>query len=278
MRKNYLWATSAVMLSFAVFMLGNANGPASNGNFATPAPGDGASKCSSCHTGGNFGSVQVSTEFLTDSSSFVSEYVPGEIYTININMSTTGGGASAYGVQMVSLVNENDGAINNFSEPSTGAKLTTGNSRQYLEHSTPNAQGFISVKWTAPAAGTGDVRFYYGAIATNGNGQNSGDQATSGSFLVTEVIGDTTDTSGNEWPQGIASYTAQSSILAYPNPAREWIHVSGLQPSAVVDVYSVSGALMLRETVDSGTLNVSSLPKGIYVISSGEHLTRFLKQ
>jgi hypothetical protein len=275
MKQHYLLFFSLLAVGASVLLTSNANGPASNGNFATGAPGDGATNCTSCHNGGAFGSVQVATEFINASSEFVSEYTPGEEYTINVNVSSSSGSPSAFGFQMVSLIDATEASAGSLSNASSGAKITEGNSRQYLEHSAPNSQGFFSVKWTAPTSGTGDVTFYYGSVATNGNGANSGDLGVIGSFLIPEVQGDTNDTNSN----GLFEFRTadQAAFKLFPNPAQDWISISDVTFPAEVDVLDMKGNLLNSAVMQSERLDISSLESGVYFIRSGDRMARMIK-
>jgi hypothetical protein len=66
-------------------------------------------------------------------------------------------------------------------------------------------------------------------------------------------------------PTSIAKHNLNSSISIYPNPAREQIFITNLAEKATANVYDISGKLVLLE-ITAGTLNISSLEKGIYTV------------
>jgi hypothetical protein len=58
---------------------------------------------------------------------------------------------------------------------------------------------------------------------------------------------------------------AQNTIMVYPNPVRHMLHIQGLEVS-LVEVYSISGALMISQNSYDNSINVSGLPHGVYII------------
>ena len=63
MRNNYLLISALAITTAGLLLTSNSSGPASNGNRATGAPGD-ATMCTSCHTGGSFGTVDIDLNVL----------------------------------------------------------------------------------------------------------------------------------------------------------------------------------------------------------------------
>lgn len=59
------------------------------------------------------------------------------------------------------------------------------------------------------------------------------------------------------------------NVSLYPNPAADVITISGLEKESTVRVYSAIGALVLEQTLtaNSNSLDVSSLPNGVYVVA-----------
>ncbi len=142
------------------------------------------STCSACHSGGSFNGVL--SAVVTDmGGNTVTSYMAGQAYTVTFTVSSNGNGSSA-AFQGVAL-NGSNGSTGTWSNPQTGVRISSVNSRQYVEHSSPKTGGgnitFVAT-WTAPASGTGNVTFYAAGIVANGNGGTSGDQPTSGISLV----------------------------------------------------------------------------------------------
>jgi len=55
-----------------------------------------------------------------------------------------------------------------------------------------------------------------------------------------------------------------SDIAIYPNPANEMITVSGINKLKRIEIYDISGKLLMSETKTH--IVISNLPKGIYVL------------
>ena len=70
-------------------------------------------------------------------------------------------------------------------------------------------------------------------------------------------------------------------INIYPNPARESLQISGI-PSQVkwLKVYNSFGQLIIAEPVSDTrmTLDLSSLPQGLYLLSDGISTLKFIRQ
>src|SRR5215471_8367850 len=135
-------------------------------NGYTPAPGDKpAVACTQCHTGtplnGGGGSVRIT--FPGGLS-----YTPGQ--TQNLTVTITDAVAATYGFEMSARMesapnaqqagsftagtNQKVVCSDNAIQPAGGCG---GNGIQWLEHTQPSLSNTITVQWTAPAAGAGNV-------------------------------------------------------------------------------------------------------------------------
>ncbi|WFO17218.1 carbohydrate-binding protein [Cellulophaga baltica 4] len=75
--------------------------------------------------------------------------------------------------------------------------------------------------------------------------------------------------------------SAKTTLVAYPNPAQNYITLSGILSGNQLIVYDFSGNIVLQKTALSTeeTLDVSSLRKGTYIISiEGKQSLQFIKQ
>ena len=73
----------------------------------------------------------------------------------------------------------------------------------------------------------------------------------------------------------------KTTLVAYPNPAQNYITLSGIINGNQLIVYDFSGNIVLQKTALSTeeTLDVSSLRKGTYIISiEGTQSLQFIKQ
>ena len=69
------------------------------------------------------------------------------------------------------------------------------------------------------------------------------------------------------------------SLQVYPNPVADHITVmTGRHTPETVTIYTISGTQVLsREIVMESTIDVSALPKGIYIVKCGARATRLVK-
>jgi len=275
MKHNYLLLSSLLLASFAVLFSSNSGGPASNGNKATGAPGDGATTCVTCHSGGSFGAVSIDLTVEDGSGNAITEYTPGETYAVSVQVTNASGTPSGYGFQAIALEDGANTTLNSFSNAGTGVQLSTTDSRQYAEHTGAKADGAFSFDWTAPSLGTGSVTFYVGANAVNGNGNNGNDNAGLGDFTIAEIA-DTTDTNGGD-PNGIAELGQFKVLSVYPNPAVDQVQVLGLSSNDLLRIYDVQGKLVQTKAVRNGSLDLADLESGVYILRSEKAFGRFIK-
>ena len=79
MKKIYLSLITCGVLGI-VLLNSNAGGPASNGNRATGAPGDGSSTCVTCHnSGGAFGNVTIDMSMKDANGNVKTEYIADSV-------------------------------------------------------------------------------------------------------------------------------------------------------------------------------------------------------
>lgn len=245
------------------------DGPATNLTQATNAPGSGNNKCTSCHGGGNFGTVEIDFQLITDSGNAVTEYVPGQVYTISAAVNHANGNPSGFGIQMVALDDANNATAGAWANPSANAKLVTLSSRNYFEQNAPSASNLFTGDWTAPAEGTGSVTFYMGANAVNGNGGTNGDNAVLDQVTFTEAVADTAN--------GILNIELEQ-LSVFPNPVMDILNVSGLDQKDQLEIFSINGQRMMLGAESNNSIDVSVLPTGIYILKTENKVARFLKK
>ncbi|MBR5028132.1 MAG: T9SS type A sorting domain-containing protein, partial [Bacteroidales bacterium] len=78
--------------------------------------------------------------------------------------------------------------------------------------------------------------------------------------------------------QGIA--TAQAAELSvYPNPAKDELHVNGVEANTIIRIYDMTGKVVMQQTAtDNTTINISELNRGVYVVSAGASKIKFVKE
>lgn len=171
MKKNVLLTTFGLLLLAFLFFEASSGVAASQGADRTGAPGADAD-CNSCHGGGNFG-TSVSVQVL-DGQTAVTTYEPGKKYTFKVTINASNSPAG-YGFQSVAVVANGNANAGSFGTAPNGTQVTNLNGRQYFEHGARSAANNWSIEWTAPSAGTGEVRFYAAGNAVNANGDSGGD-------------------------------------------------------------------------------------------------------
>tara|TARA_Y100001968_G_scaffold44312_2_gene34449 strand:- start:2216 stop:3775 length:1560 start_codon:yes stop_codon:yes gene_type:complete len=172
--------------------------PRSNGAAAmglgdkTGGPLSGGATCMGCH-GGAPGMPNLTMSLKDASGNSVTSYTPGNIYTIDFEVT---GGSLFFGFQGVALTSNNWQAGTLTSPVTLNTQITnlvsTSGGLQYAEHLGLSSTGIFSLLWTAPNTGTGDITFYGVGLAADGNGGTSGDHST---LPMSLVINESTSTS-----------------------------------------------------------------------------------
>ena len=69
------------------------------------------------------------------------------------------------------------------------------------------------------------------------------------------------------------------TITLLPNPATTYLTVSGLQ-SPSIEIYDLKGRCLITTPshLEATSINISSLPAGLYLLKSGNHTAKFIKQ
>lgn len=273
MKKPILLFISLFSITAMMTLESYKNGPAAGGVQATNAPGSSANKCTSCHTGGNFGTISVDLVMMTDSALAVTEYTPGSTYTLTATVSNSAGSPAGYGLQMVALKTSDNSNAGVLASPSANAKLSNLASRTYLEQKTTSSTNVFSVNWTAPAEGSGDVTFYFGANAVNGNGNNGGDKAVLTDFTFSEAIipVDTTDSSN------AVTEILEIQHMIYPNPAKDYLYLNSSSEVSDLQVFDVFGNVISNWNWQNEKIDVSKLQNGVYFMLLNDKVLRFVK-
>jgi len=181
--RNKLVAASAILFA-VIFCMNYTTGPAVGGVARTGAPFDGGT-CATCHGGGTF--APTITLSLLSGTTTVTSYTPGASYTVQIAMTTSSTATHKYGFQ-ITCATSTGTDINNWGALPTSTHNTLLSSHHYVEQSTQLSGGTISIPWTAPAAGTGTVKFYTCGNVVNNNGADNGDNPIATNLSVTETI------------------------------------------------------------------------------------------
>jgi hypothetical protein len=262
-QKNRIWIYPVGLFVLTLGILGNSTGAGLNqGADRTGGSPFAQGSCNSCHSGGSNYNPSLSVRLLNASGQQVTTYVPGMNYQLEVVVNTQTA-ASRYGFQAVALTGNANTQAGSFST-ATGIRVTPINNRQYAEQAVKSSSNTFRTPWTAPSAGSGDVRFYAAGLATNNNGGTSGDATASLStpLTITELTSSNSEVN-----------RANFVIKAFPNPVTEQLNITleGHNSfSAQVNLYDANGRLVQAERrliapgQSSWMMDVQWLAAGVY--------------
>lgn len=148
------------------------------------APGE--SNCSSCHAGLALNTGPAVRTLSLNGVAGATTYVPGQTY--NVQFTVAESGRNRYGFQLVVRNASNQTAGTLIASEPTRAQMIQS---QRLSHTGSGNSGNGTItwnfQWTAPATGTGVVRFYASSNATNANGATTGDNTYTNTFTLQEA-------------------------------------------------------------------------------------------
>jgi len=100
--------------------------------------------------------------------------------------------------------------------------------------------------------------------------------STSGSSLP----GIVTILFGEEGAQGIKTPQPETTVYVFPNPVQTKMTVYGVDKDAKINLFNMEGTLLqtVPATENSTVVDVSSLPKGLYLLQIGKRALKFIKQ
>lgn len=183
-----LIVTSALLVSVGIVITGRSGGAANVlGQGYTNAPGEG--NCSQCHSGGTYGTVTPSIQiFQLGTQTPVTSYTPGTSYDMRVTVNNTSGSPLRYGFQLTALRTSGNQALGGFSNLGANIQQLVVSGRTYVEHSSATVSNQYNFRWTAPASGSGAVRFYASGNCVNNNSNSSGDVAGSAFIQINELV------------------------------------------------------------------------------------------
>jgi hypothetical protein len=249
--------TVLFLLAFICFgagLIANKTGVATNQlKDRTGSPVSQTAHCEGCHTGGSFNTA-ISIRLKDSFGNLVTEYLSGESYTFEVELTGTGPG---FGFQAVALFNNNANA-GTMTASSSNAKIVTLNNRKYAEQITRSTTGLFTMNWVAPAAGSGLVKFYAAGNCVNANNGTSGDQGKTASPLTI-----------TESPLSSVEESKDEMIQVYPNPTS--VNVNIVLPFGKrcnLAIYDNVGNLIFSQSDVSNNyiLFTDDWAKGIYFI------------
>lgn len=84
---------------------------------------------------------------------------------------------------------------------------------------------------------------------------------------------------GSVSTNGIASFESAAGLQLYPNPAGEWLQVSGYGVSGRIMIYDTGGRLLHTENFNGSqaTIGLSEFSPGLYFLHCGTFVTKFIR-
>ena len=260
--------------SLAIFALRNFNltserfvlAPHNSGGAAegkTGAPGE--QNCTACHSGSAQSGANENILTLLDGANPVTEYAPGQQYTVTLAMTSN---PTKKGFQATALTSVNTMAGTFTGQ--TGNTNISGTTKKYANHTiTSNTSLTAPVwtwTWTAPSAGAGNVTFYVASNKANNNSSNSGDVIYLSQHVLTEAS-----------TSSVSEVTFNNNLSASWNHSTNQLNISfELNKTAligvnIVDLFgkSVYHKAATKGNIGGNTLQVSSssLTSGLYIVN-----------
>lgn len=263
--RNSLLIIGAVALSVILWSASPYAAHSPGGKTGSPADG---SNCTQCHAG----SPQTISNWITTNIPS-SGYVPGQTYTITLTGTHTG--VSRFGFELTAEDSKSNKVGTFTITNSTETGLTNGS--HAVTHTgnglTPtNNTKTWSFEWTAPAAGTGDVKFYAALNAANGDQSAGGDVI----YLTnTQVIEDVN--------ASIEGAEANSHLKLYPNPASDVLNISyPATDDYQLKIMDIAGKELIIRQLHAGQINLKldmgELEPGVYFVQITEGDRQIVKR
>lgn len=207
----------------------------------TGSPSDGGTcYTSGCHNGAP-----------TEASDIITTNIPSEGYTPNtaytVTVTLTGTGRKGFQISPQNITGTGLGTL----ASGTGSMVNG----KHITHSTAinTATAVWTFQWTAPAKGTGDVRFY-------------------GAFAITR---NTTKTQVLKVTEKLGSSVQEAdlfSINVFPNPVSNQLNLlsNNNAKDAVIDLIDLNGKEILHKKLNNSTaenaIDVSNVEEGNYIV------------
>lgn len=240
----------------AVTLLGYSSSPPLSGSGGhTGAPGDNV--CAACHSGGTMdGSVRITG--IPDTLQL------DETYPITVSVLNPDQTAARGGFQIVALKGQSLTNAGNWEVPQeeTSISIKTKFGKKYPGHNPAKSFGSdtlvtYSLIWSPTEDLMGEeIDFYVGSILANGQNGNRGDKFVRSK--VSAIVDQTTST----------VYSKTSELYVYPNPASSYLTIEGHDKSQSTHLVDMNGK-RIQVSMSNNTIDVSHLPRGLYILENG---------
>jgi hypothetical protein len=74
------------------------------------------------------------------------------------------------------------------------------------------------------------------------------------------------------------STTQADNLKIFPNPVEDVLNIKGLADGEMIEIYSNSGSLIKKSSIEGGSVSVEDLPQGIYFIKIGNTTQTMFKK
>ena len=75
---------------------------------------------------------------------------------------------------------------------------------------------------------------------------------------------------------GVTELNKDEASFVFPNPANDNIRIFGIE-NQEIEIFSTDGKLILKERYEGKSIDVSSLPQGLYLIKTNGQTLKFNK-
>lgn len=249
-----LLAALILSIQFSPVASARSGTPPTNQTGAPGAPG--AQRCATCHGGEGNGSVDIDFSGLTS-------YQPGETYTFKVKVAQPS--RRRFGFSVVARdPNNSDVGTWTATGDHTQVHGPGGNHASHQNAPLIANETTYEVSWKAPDNAVGDIKFYLGAVAANGNNRQTGDSSYHTSLTITEEV------------------VAQNQPPEIALQGNELTATSGLPATlpaiSVSDPDAEDGELTAELSVEEGTLQVKEgVADGVTDITDNGSSTVILK-
>lgn len=271
MKKQILLLTAASAFAYITLSsnLGGAADPSSGtGGNRTGAKAS-STTCggSGCHGTGTSTTASISVK---SGSTTVTQYVPGNTYTVTISGSNTSS-LPKFGFQFAAVSGSGSTQVQagTFSGLPTNVASHTFTSLSIIEQTSQlsgsSGTYTTSFNWTAPTTAVGTITMYCTLNAVDGNGsENSAD------------ISGNTSTTLTPSTTAVGEVSAEATVKAYPNPTVNSLNVTldnAQTGSYTVQAFDMNGKIVTKQIVNvnggsnTTTLNTSNWARGNYHIA-----------
>ncbi len=278
MNKKYLLSCFFMITVLVLVTTNNVNSKITSppaGNSGDPVTSNSCAR-SGCHAtpsqtpGANDYGITIGTGSpTTPLTGFV--YTPNTVYNMAFIINLIATTNPFYGFQIVALDAANAKAgtmqVTNTATTKINTSVATG-TRQYMGHLNSNSTHNWAYKWTAPAAGTGPVIFYYSYNVCNAS------SATPNSAEGTIYKGVIPIQEAPSFIEDISNKISELNI--FPNPISNEFSISfdaKVTETVSAQLFSLDGkevSQLLNEKIAQGRFvrefNTNDLPAGIYLL------------